>query len=107
MIRPIGPGTFRRKADRVIGWITPRTSVIRLSLPLWFNWTLSSLPGFTSCRILDLFQWGGADSHDDCERQPGQDDEPRKSMERPRYERLCGVFVDHLFVAHADFRRQK
>ena len=45
MIRPIGPKTFRRKANRVIGWITPRTSVIRLSLPRWFNWTLSSLPG--------------------------------------------------------------
>ena len=45
MIRPIGRGTFRRKANRVIGWRTPRAGVIGMSLPRRFNWTLPSLPG--------------------------------------------------------------
>src|ERR1700724_3478088 len=57
--------------------------------------------------FLDLFQWGDADSHDDGDSQPRQDDGHRKSMDRPRYEWWRGVFVAHVFVAHAAFSRQK
>src|SRR5271163_2985437 len=57
--------------------------------------------------FLDLLQWGDADTHDDGDRQPRQDDEHRKSMDRPRYEWWRGVFVAHVFVAHAAFSTQK
>src|ERR1700730_11356680 len=57
--------------------------------------------------FLDLFQWGDADSHDDGDSQPRQDDGHRKSMDRPRYEWWRGVFVAHVFVAHAAFSRQE
>src|ERR1700737_1705058 len=56
--------------------------------------------------FLDLFQWGDADSHDDGDGQPPQDEEHQKSMDRPRYEWWRGVFFAHVFVAHAAFSRQ-
>src|SRR5271163_4620914 len=57
--------------------------------------------------FLDLLQWGDADTHDDGDRQPRQDDGHRKSMDRPRYEWWRGVFVAYVFIAHAAFSRQK
>ena len=39
---------------------------------------------------LDLLQRGDADSQDDDDRQPRQDDEHRKSMDRPRYQWRAG-----------------
>src|ERR1700729_2853971 len=57
--------------------------------------------------FLDLLQWGDADTDDDGDRQPRQDDGHRKSMDRPRYEWWRGVFVVRVFVAHAAFSRQK
>ena len=42
---------------------------------------------------LDLLQRGNTDSHNDGDRQPRQDDENRKSMDRPRYEWLRGVLA--------------
>src|SRR5271168_2657164 len=57
--------------------------------------------------FLDLLQWGDADTDDDGDRQPRQDDGHRKSMDRPRYERWRGVFVVRVFAAHAAFSRQK
>src|SRR5271155_3340869 len=57
--------------------------------------------------FLDLLQWGDADTDDDGDRQPRQDDGHRKSMDRPRYEWWRGVFVVYVFVPHAAFSRQK
>ena len=48
-IRPIGPGTFHRKVNRIIGCPRPRASVIRIRLLRRFNWTLRSFAEFTSC----------------------------------------------------------
>ena len=42
-IRPIGAGTFHRKADRIIGRPKPPASVIRIRLLRRFNWTRPSL----------------------------------------------------------------
>src|ERR1700729_4205118 len=57
--------------------------------------------------FLDLLQWGDADTDDDGDRQPRQDDGHRKSMDRPRCEWWRGVFVTQVFVAHAAFSVQK
>src|ERR1700756_1704398 len=47
-IRPIGLGTFPRKADRIIGCPRPRARVIRIGLLRRCNWTLGSFAGLTS-----------------------------------------------------------
>src|ERR1700722_1463866 len=57
--------------------------------------------------FLDLLQWWDADTHDDRDCQPRQDDGHRKSLDRPRCEWWRGVFVTHVFVAHAAFSKQK
>ena len=53
MIRPIGRGTFRRKAIRIIGWPKRLTSVIR-GLPHRFNWTPSCFAGIKCCPTLEV-----------------------------------------------------
>src|SRR5215813_10591988 len=57
--------------------------------------------------FLDLLQRGNADTYDDGDGQPRQDDNHRKSVDRPGYERLRVVFVTPVLVAHADLSRQK
>src|ERR1700739_3951718 len=54
--------------------------------------------------LLDLVQWRDADTQDDDDRQPRQDDGQRKSMDRPRYQWRTVV---QLMVAHAAFSRQE
>src|SRR6476619_1517399 len=54
----------------------------------------------------DLLQGGDEDGHDDGDRQPPQNDEHRKSMDRPRYKWSCGALVGRAFVAHAAFSKQ-
>src|SRR6185295_1404079 len=55
---------------------------------------------------LHLLERGDTDGHNDRDRQPRQDDERRKSMDRPRYQWTRGVLFPYVFVAHADFSRQ-
>src|SRR6516165_1495208 len=54
--------------------------------------------------FLDLVQRGDADTQDDDDRQPRQDDGHRKSMDRPRYQWRTVV---ELMVTHAAFSRQE
>src|ERR1700722_433326 len=54
--------------------------------------------------FLDLLQRGEADSHQDGDRQPRQDNWQRQSMDRARYEWLA---VGQLMVAHSSFSLQE
>src|SRR6478672_10858172 len=54
--------------------------------------------------FLDLLQWGDSGIHDDGDRQPGEDDGHRKSVDSARYQWLTVV---SLMVAHAAFNRQE
>ena len=56
---------------------------------------------------LDLLQRGNTDSDNDGDRQPRQDDERRKPMDRPRYPWSRELLFAYVFVAHADFSRQE